>query len=246
MRILKWLLVAILVLVVLAAGAFTAWAYSPLGPAPEALAALESDNKVAVELRPWITFRPTHEQPTTGLILYPGGRVDPRSYAPAARAIAEQGYLVVIPPMPFNLAVIGANRADEVIAAHPEIQNWSIGGHSLGGAMAAAYAHGKPEAVEGLVLWAAYPADNNSLSDRDLKVTSIFGSNDGLATPDKIAASRALLPPSTVWARIVGGNHAQFGAYGPQSGDGQATIDPADQQEQVVAATIALLEAIRR
>ena len=101
--------------------------------------------------------------------------MDARSYAPAARAIAAQGYLVVIVPMPFNLAVFKPAAAEAVIAAHPEIEHWAIGGHSLGGAMAANYVYTHPDAVQGLVLWAAYPAGNNSLADRQLAVVSIYG-----------------------------------------------------------------------
>jgi hypothetical protein len=98
--------------------------------------------------------------------------------------------------------------------------------------------------VGGLVLWAAYPASNNSLADRVLRVTSVYGTEDGVATPDTIEASRPLLPPSTHWVPIQGGNHAQFGWYGPQPGDGVATISRAAQQEQAVAGTVDLLRAL--
>ncbi len=237
------LLGIVIVLIVVLAG-FTIWAYTPLGPMPQALAALQSDDEVQVTQGPWLTFSPTGTEPTTGLIFYPGGRVDPRSYAPAARAIASQGYQVVIVPMPFNLAVFGAGRAADVIAAHPKIQNWAVGGHSLGGAMAASYLYGQPQAAKGLALWAAYPAGNNSLADRPLAVTSVSATEDGLATPDKIEASRPLLPSATRWVPIEGGNHAQFGYYGPQPGDGVATISREAQQQQVVAATLDLLASL--
>ena len=97
---------------------------------PEALAALQSDSQVKVTTDPWLVFQPTQSTPTTGLIIYPGGRVDPRAYAPQARAIAEKGYLVVIVPMPLNLAVFGSGRASSVIQAYPDIEKWVIGGHS--------------------------------------------------------------------------------------------------------------------
>lgn len=241
MGIIKRVLLGLLILLLLAVAGFTAWAYTPLGPMPEALAALQSDPTVQVTTSPWLTFVPTGSQATTGFIIYPGGRVHPRAYAPVARAIAEQGYLAVIVPMPFNLAVTNAAAADKVIAAHPEIAHWAIGGHSLGGAMAANYVYTHPDAVQGLVLWAAYPAGNNSLADRALPVVSVYASADGLATGEKIAASRALLPPGTRFVLIEGGNHAGFGWYGPQSGDGQATISRAEQQAQVVGETVALL-----
>jgi len=240
----KRILLGILIVLLVVLAGFTIWAYTPLGPMPQALAALQSDDAVQVTQGPWLTFSPTGAEPITGLIFYPGGRVDPRSYAPAARAIASQGYQVVIVPMPFNLAVFGAGRAADVIAAHPEIQNWAVGGHSLGGAMAASYLYTQPQAADGLILWAAYPASNNSLADRPLAVTSVSATEDGLATPDKIEASRPLLPSATRWVPIEGGNHAQFGYYGPQPGDGVATISREAQQQQVVAATLDLLASL--
>ena len=77
--------------------------------------------------------------------------------------------------MPLNLAVFGTGKADAVIKAYPDIKHWAIGGHSLGGAMAAGFAHNHPDAIDGLVFWAAYPASNNSLAGSNLKVTSISG-----------------------------------------------------------------------
>jgi pimeloyl-ACP methyl ester carboxylesterase len=233
-----WLL---LLLPFLAVAGFAVWAYTPLGPMPEALAALESGPQVQVETEPWLVFQPVGDPPDTGLILYPGGRVDPRAYAPTARAIASDGYLVVIVPMPFNLAVFGAGRAAEVMAAFPEIERWAIGGHSLGGAMAANFAHQNPGRVDGLVLWAAYPAGGDDLSGSELEVVSISGTRDGLATPQDIADSRPRLPADTRWVAIEGGNHAQFGWYGAQSGDNPATISRQDQQAQIIGATTGLL-----
>jgi dienelactone hydrolase len=239
----QWLLL-LLLLPVLALVAFVVWAATGPGPMPEALAALQSDDAVLVQTEPWLVFQPAGDLPATGLILYPGARVDPQAYAPAARALAEQGHLVVIVPMPLNLAVFAPGRATEVMTAFPHVRDWAVGGHSLGGAMAASYARGHPEAVRGLVLWAAYPASSDDLSSRQLVVSSIYGMRDGLATPDKIEASRPLLPAPTHWTAIEGGNHAQFGWYGPQSGDNEATITREEQQSQIIAATLQLLQQL--
>ena len=244
MRILKrwwWLLPLVLILVL---GGFVLWAGTAAAPMPEALAALQSDAQVEVETDSWLVFRPVDEEPVAGLVLYPGGRVDPRAYAPAAHALAEEGYLVVIVPMPLNLAFFAPDRAAEVMAAFPEIGRWAVGGHSLGGAMSARFAYQNSEAVQGLVLWAAYPASTDDLSGHSLTATSIYGTRDGLATKDKIAASRPLLPLDTSWVAIEGGNHAQFGWYGPQSGDNPATISREEQQKQIIAATLALLSGL--
>jgi dienelactone hydrolase len=194
----------------------------------------------------WLVFTPTPYQPTTtGLIIYPGGRVDYRSYAPTAQAIANQGYLVVIIHMPLNLAVFDPNAAEQFITNHPEIKHWAIGGHSLGGAMAANYVYTHPGLIDGLILWAAYPASNNDLSGYDIQVVSISATLDGLSTPVKVLASHVLLPGDTTFVSIEGGDHAQFGWYGPQSGDNPATISREDQQNQIVQATLDLLVSLK-
>jgi dienelactone hydrolase len=110
--------------------------------------------------------------------------------------------------------------------------------------MAARFAYQHPELVEGLVLWASYPAANNDLSARDIHVTSIYSTQDGLATVEEIDASRALLPAETRWVAIQGGNHAQFGLYGDQRGDRTATIDRTQQQQQVIEATLQLMQTL--
>jgi pimeloyl-ACP methyl ester carboxylesterase len=224
-------------------GAFLLWAANPLGPMPEALAAMQNSQSIRVEQDPWIVFRPARMK-DTGFIIYPGGRVDYRSYAPAALAISSQGYLVVITPMPLNLAVFDINAADTVIKAFPEVKHWAIGGHSLGGAMAAQFIAGNSTQVEGLILWASYPASNNDLSMLPIRVSSISGSVDGFSTPDKILASELLLPSDTAWVVIAGGNHSQFGWYGFQAGDNPATITRSEQTQQVVDATVNLLVSL--
>ena len=238
-------LIAVVAVFAIAVVAFVIWGSTPLGPMPEALAALESDANVAVATDPWLSFTPTQGAQNTGLIFYPGGRVDPRSYAPMARAIAEAGYPVVIVPMPLNLAVFGVNRAADVIAAHPEVEHWVIGGHSLGGSMAASFTRNNPDLIDGLFLVASYPASSDDLSGfDDLTTYSVSATNDGLATPDKIDASRPLLPADTIWVPIEGGNHAQFGYYGDQPGDGLATISREEQQRQTVEAALQMLSTV--
>ena len=235
---------ALLALAGVLLGGFLLWALTPAGPMPQALDALISDDAVRVTEDVWWTFAPATSAPVAGVVLYPGGRVDPRSYAPAARALAERGHLAVIVPMPLNLAVFAPERAAEVIAAHPEIRRWAVGGHSLGGAMAARFVHDKPEAADALFLWAAYPAGSDDLSARPLSVASIYGSLDGVATPAQVRAAAPLLPAETDWVSIEGGNHAGFGWYGPQRGDGVATVSREAQQAQAVAATADLLQSI--
>ena len=240
---LRVFLIALGVFVLLGLAGFVVWAETPLGPMPEALAALESDGRVTVDTDPWLTFTPLAAPPTEGVIIYPGGRVDERSYAPVARALAEEaGLLAVIAPMPFNLAVFNPGAAAGVIAAHPEIGRWVVSGHSLGGTMASSFA--AENDVAGLALWASYPANNALAARSDLPVISLYGTNDGVATVEDINASRPELPPNTIWSTIEGGNHAQFGWYGDQPGDGVATISREEQQAQVVQGTTALLQPV--
>jgi len=239
-----WALVALGAVVLAAVLGFVIWAETPLGPMPQAVAAMVTDEHVTVVKDDVIVFRPNATGPTTGLVFYPGAHVDPVSYAPAMRALAAQGFLVVIPPMPLNLAVLDSDRAADVIAGFPEIRRWAVGGHSLGGAMAAAFVASDLSAVDGLVLWAAYPSSGDELSTWQGRVTSVSATEDGLTTPDEIARTTPLLPADTEFVIVDGGNHAQFGWYGEQRGDGVATISREDQQSQAVAATARLLHAL--
>ncbi len=244
-RILLRIFLGLIGLALLAALGFVVWASNPLGPGETAASMLQSNDAVRVEQTGYgYAFIPKEQSAATALIFYPGGRVDYRSYAPPLEMIAAQGYPVYLVKMPLSLAVFGINRAEPVMAAHPEIQNWAIGGHSLGGAMAAAYVYNHPGEVQGLVLWAAYPAENNSLADRDVQVVSVSAGLDGLATPEKIQASKPLLPADTTWLVIPGGIHAYFGDYGAQPGDGQTEIPAFSQWNQAADATVGLLQQI--
>jgi dienelactone hydrolase len=244
----KWVRGMLIVLGLLAAATtlgFLIWGSNPLPAMSEAEAAMISDAQVTVEENEWLGFSTTADQPAIGLIFYPGAHVDYRAYAPPAHQIAAQGYLMVIVQMPLNLAVLDIDAAADVIAMYPEIQHWVIGGHSLGGAMAANFANNHPETVEGLALWASYPGNRDDLSVSGLRVASISATLDGLATMEKIAISRPQLPQDTRWVVIQGGNHAQFGWYGDQPGDNPAAITREEQQEQVIQASVELLESIR-
>jgi pimeloyl-ACP methyl ester carboxylesterase len=192
-------------------------------------------------------LRPAGEQAAeTGLIFYPGGRVDFRAYAPALRAVAAAGYPVVLVRVPLNLAVFNPGAAARAVEAYPEISRWVVGGHSLGGAMAAWYAYNNPERASGLVLWASYPAGSNDFSDTDFPVLSIYGTNDRVAEPEQVRSAQDLLPADTTWVAIEGGNHAQFGDYGEQAGDGLAAITADEQWDQTARATIEFLERVER
>ena len=234
------------ILLVVAAAGFVVWASFPAPPGETARAALVSSSEVRGGGGRLPVFPPCRGSTRTGLIFYPGGRVSHRAYAPLARAAAEEGYLVVVPEMPLNLAVFGVGRAGEVIAENPGVTAWAVGGHSLGGAMAAQYAANHPHQVQGLLLLASYPAENTDLSDLDLEVVSIYGTRDGLASVEEVLTSAERLPEEARFVEIAGGNHAGFGDYGSQRGDRQAAISQQEQREEVIQAALQLLASLRR
>ncbi len=239
---LRWLrraAVALLVLAVLAAAGFVAWTRLARYPAFPEAAALAAQARTAGGV---IAFEP-QGPPRAGLIFYPGGLVDPAAYAPLMERLSEDGVLAVIVPMPLDLAVFGPGRADAVIAAYPGTRTWLIAGHSLGGAMAAEYVKRNPDAVEGLVLLGAYPAESTDLSELAVAALSVWGSEDGVAG-DVFESSLERLPPDARAEVIDGGNHAQFGYYGPQKGDGQARITRAEQQRRTAEAILRLIDAL--
>jgi fermentation-respiration switch protein FrsA (DUF1100 family) len=235
------ILIVVCLAVVIALSGFVFWAETPPSPMEEAYIALQSDAKVSVLQGHWLVFQPNLNNYTTGFIFYPGGRVNYLAYAPYAHAIAAEGYLVIVVPMPLNFAVFGVNAAGDVIAAYPHVSDWAIGGHSLGGSMAAQYTYDNPNKIKGLLLLASYPASSLDLSKQSISVLTIHGTNDGLVSSEQIDGSLKQLPSDTVRVEIVGGNHAQFGWYGEQSGDNPSSISREQQQNQTVASTVNLL-----
>lgn len=213
----------------------------------EASAALADTDRVTVTLEQNYAFVPTGaavdaSKSDTAFILYPGGLVDPSAYAVVASALAGSGYLTFITPMPLDLAVLNPNAAQVVINAHPEITHWVIGGHSLGGTMAAQFVGGHPDVIDGLALIASYPA--NDLSQWGGQAISIYGTVDGRARSEDVLAAASQLPAGTQFIAIEGANHAQFASYGAQAGDNPATISAADQLQQTVEALLGLLDRV--
>lgn len=227
-------------LLIVASVGFYGWTRAARYPASSAASALADSARTEPG---WYVFEPAGE-PTAGFIFYPGGLVDPAAYAPLMQQLSDGGVLAVIVPMPLDLAVFGVDRADDVIAAYPDIGAWVIGGHSLGGAMAAEYLKAEPDAVDGIVFLASYPADSTDLSAIPVRAVSIYGTEDGVAA-EVFEESLQRLPDGTSLEVIQDGNHAQFGDYGPQKGDGTAMMSRARQQRQTTNAILALVAAIQ-
>ena len=202
-----------------------------------AAAAMISTETVRVqETEHGLVFLP--EAPVAGFIFYPGGLVDHTAYAPLMRALAEEGILCVLVDMPLRLAVLDMNAAEGIPEHYPQVTRWSIGGHSLGGAMAASCAAAHPGDFTALALLAAYSTE--PLPD-SLAVASLYGTADKVLNWEKYEAARANLPAGTLEIAIPGGNHAQFGSYGAQDGDGTPTISAEAQRNAAVDSLLPLL-----
>jgi len=237
-----WVILSIVLLGLLIWG--IQWATFARPPLPEALAALPSDELVTVSTDPWLTFTPAQTDPAVGFIFYPGGRVDPQAYAGLMRTISEGGYLVVVPSMPINMAIFNTNAANPIIAAYPEIDRWVIGGHSVGGTAAVLYVAANPDQIAGLAIWSSYPANNSDISKLSLPVILLYGSNEIRVTDESVGARQHLLPPHTLYIKIEGGDHHQFGAYQLTREDDLATISRAEQHTQILAPMFDLLQAV--
>lgn len=232
--------VAVAALLAAAVLAAAFWLATPLGPDARAREALEPGDGISVERTDWgWELWPSASTPATGVVMYPGGRVDPRSYAPLARGLAQAGYRAVIVKMPANLAVLAPNSADRAVAAHPEIRRWAIVGHSLGGAMAAAHVADRPGRYAALVLLAGYPPRSTDLSNARIAVIALAGTRDTVLDRAAFEKARASLPSDSTVADVEGANHAQWGSYGRQRGDSDATIPPEVQ-------TAIAVDAVRR
>lgn len=210
-------------------------------PDEVALKALETDAEVVVQGEDPIVFsRLRQPNAEVGIIFYPGGKVESESYALLTRQLAQQGYAVFLVDMPFNLAVFDKDAAAEVMETYPEIKEWYLAGHSLGGSMAAAYAEEETVAISGLILLASYSAAD--LSATDLPVLSIYGDQDAVLNVGNLIENRVNLPVTYEEILLEGGNHAQFGNYGPQEGDGKATLSFMEQQQITVEAIVRFIE----
>ena len=145
---------------------------------------------------------------------------------------------------PLNIGFLAVGAPADIIAGHPEVEHWAVGGHSLGGVAAASFAAAEPDLAEGLLLWASYPADDRLAGRDDLAVASISGSEDGFTTPTDVDDSRSDLPAGTTFVEVPGAVHSFFGDYGLQPGDGTPTTSRDQAQEAIVTASLALLEEI--
>jgi len=232
-KVLRIIAIGLIFIIVLGVLGMFIWSKTGTYPAKEiALSALKSTDGVTVRQEKKIEFIPA-EATDTGLIFYPGGLVEPAAYAPILHEIADNGVLVVVTPMPFNLAIFNTGAANSVIAEYPNISRWILAGHSLGGAAAAIFAENNPAKINAIAFWDSYPPNSANLSDNKLAVLSVFGTTNGIPNTSNFDATRYLLPEDAIYIGIEGASHAQFGDYGPQKGDVKPAISLAEQHEIV-------------
>ncbi|MBE6578026.1 MAG: alpha/beta hydrolase [Ruminococcaceae bacterium] len=186
-----------------------------------------------------IVFEP--ENASVGFIFYPGGKVENDAYKPLMASLAKEGVLCVLVEMPFNLAVFDINAADGIKEQYPSVKDWYIGGHSLGGSMAASYLESHASDYKGLVLLGSY--STSDLSGTSLEVISVYGSEDKVLNREKYDKNKSNLPSGFTEVVIDGGCHAYFGTYGAQDGDGTPTISNAEQISLTVESIVKMMRS---
>ncbi|NLC32172.1 MAG: hypothetical protein GX781_02605 [Clostridiales bacterium] len=223
-RKLKISLITLSALIILLVGGFYVYTLDYYHAQTNALQAfLQSGNSVPAQ-KNMTVFHPAGAHKTkTGIIFYPGGKVEAKAYAPLLAGLANKGYSSVLIDMPLNLAIFGINQASKVYQTFPEIEHWFLSGHSLGGAMASSYSQKHSSKLSGLILLGAYP-----LNKPNLPTLAIYGTFDQGIDQDKLFGVDSV--------EISGGNHAYFGDYGEQKGDGTAGIQRKEQQHQTIEA----------
>ncbi len=205
--------------------------WEKIGPYPSVV------NVMVEELDNGLAFVP--DEAKTGLIFYPGGKVEYKAYIPLMEECAKEGILCALVEMPCNLAVLDVNAAQGIPEQYPQVDRWYMAGHSLGGSMAASYI-AEQEDMAGLILLGAYSTAN--LSESELEVLSVYGSEDGVMNREKYEQYRSNLPKDYTELVLEGGNHAYFGMYGEQEGDGAASLS---NQEQVALTAEAMVKQMK-
>lgn len=213
---LKWMGIGLSAVLVIVVGLFYAYTLDYYHALPESLKIYQAAPEPIKGIHVF-----GFQTSNTGIIFYPGGKVEAAAYAQLCTELAQKGYDVFLVDMPFNLAVFNIDGADQVRSQNPHIKTWYLAGHSLGGAMASSHELKRPSVYAGLILLAAYPLEHN-----DEPYLIIKGSNDQVLDSSKLSGFEVQI--------LEGGNHAYFGSYGEQKGDGLASISPQDQLKQTI------------
>ena len=174
----------------------------------------------------------------TAIIFYPGAKVDAESYLPLMKRLVENGVDCFLLKPPMGMAIFDMNAAERIVGKY-DYDKWLLSGHSMGGIAAAGCATDNPEKIYGVVLLASYP---NRAMNKDTRLLSIYGSEDKVLEHGAYEDAKSYFPQNAYEVIIEGGNHAGFGNYGKQNGDGTAAISSEEQQEKTVEEILKLLE----
>jgi hypothetical protein len=235
----------VLGLLVVAFALLVGFAGTTFAPPADAVDTAEAENAVTVQpMAGGYAIYPVDREPEAGLVFYPGARVEPGAYVPLLAPVVDRtGVAAFVPGPRLNLAVFEPNMAAGIVADHPGVERWYVGGHSLGGAMACRYAVTHREPVDGLVLFGAYC--DRTIAETDLAVLAVGGTRDTVLGTDRSALRPDRLPPSAHVRQIDGLNHTQFGSYAGQSGDSPATITRETAHERLQSLLVEFLAAER-
>ena len=239
-RIIIWLVSVIAIIAVITGGG-AIYVNDYYHADPKAITTFATSNTIFTETLDERTVVYAPKKAKAGFVFYPGGKVEYTAYEPLMKVCADKGILCVLIEMPFNLAVLDMNAAEGIRVKYPEIENWYIGGHSLGGSMAASYLSKNVDEFEGLILLGSYSTAD--LSGTDLDVLSIYGSEDKVMNYEKYTNNKTNLPKDFTEVVINGGCHAGFGMYGAQDGDGIPIIS---NEEQIRLTAEKISELVKR
>jgi hypothetical protein len=228
---LKIVFIALLSFMAVLSGGFLIWANDYYHADDIAIEMMQGDPSIEVIDR--LTIVSPDKPSDTGIIFYPGAKVEATAYIPLLEKLKKEGYTCVLVKMPLNMAIFDVNAADQVFEYIPEVENWYIMGHSMGGAMASDYASNHQDKVDGLILLGAYIYGEYP-PEKTLTVYGTFNSN-----------LEKYIDYVENIVKIEGGNHAQFGNYGKQKGDPDATISAEEQQTISVNAIVKFIESRR-
>jgi hypothetical protein len=212
-------------LATLLGGGFIAWAIDAYGADPLAQARALNDSRVVISERDgFLVIRPSAAPSAIGLMFYPGLRIEPKAYLSKLVALSSKARVNIVIGRPrLNIAAFSIGQAEDMRKQLTGIERWYVGGHSLGGAAACYYASKHRDDLQGIVLFGTYCGSD--ISKSRLGVLAIVADHDGIMAPETIEQHAAELPADAQIVRIPGMVHSQFGNYGPQSGDGQPSID---------------------
>ncbi|MDM5186137.1 alpha/beta hydrolase [Bacillus sp. DX4.1] len=215
---------SILIIIFIGTIFFITWSQFTYTPTKEALSLVEQKDKENLIYG--------KKEAKIGIIFYQGAKVEKESYSYIGYELEKEGYFVVIPELPLNLAILGTNDVETIIKRYPEIEKWYVVGHSMGRSMISSYAFNHEKKVDDIIFLASYPA--NDFSTKLIPMLSIYGEVDGLATVEKIKNREKLMSKNATMHMIKGGNHANFGMYGKQKGDNASLITSKAQREETV------------